>query len=60
MMVTDDVKPAHQGLDAWFMLLRIWFGGDGIFAEGVLESLAEWIDRFVGRESQVDCLINGN
>lgn len=51
MMVTDEVKPAHQGLDAWFMLLRIWFGGDDIFAEGVLESLTEWMDRFAGRES---------
>lgn len=45
MMETDDIKPAHQGLDAWFMLLRIWFGGDDIFADGILESLGEWIDR---------------
>ena len=45
MMVTDDIKPAHQGPDAWLMLLRIWFGGDDIFADGVLESLSEWIDR---------------
>ncbi len=48
MMVTDDIKPAHQGLDAWFKLLKIWLGGDDIFADGVLESLAGWMDRFTG------------
>ncbi|WP_292899569.1 alpha/beta hydrolase family protein [Nitratireductor sp.] len=45
MLATDEVKPTHQGLDAWLMLLRIWFGGDSVFAEGVLECLAEWMDR---------------
>lgn len=50
MMVPDDIKPAHQGLDAWFMPPRIWLGGDDIFAEGVLEYPAEWMDRFASQE----------
>jgi pimeloyl-ACP methyl ester carboxylesterase len=49
LLATDEVKPAHQGLDAWLMLLRIWLGGDDVFAPGVLECLAEWMDRVVAK-----------
>ena len=49
-MKTDDIKPAHQGIEAWFKLLSIWFGGDDIFAEGFLASLANWLDRFTDQE----------
>lgn len=60
MMETDDIKPAHQGRDAWFKLLKIWFGGDDIFADGVLERLDEWMDRFARQENSVGAPINGN
>ncbi|QEQ96674.1 alpha/beta hydrolase family protein [Neptunomonas concharum] len=50
LMKTNDIKPAHQGIEAWFKLLSIWFGGDDIFAEGFLDSMAAWLDRFADQE----------
>lgn len=48
LLATDEVKPAHEGVDAWLMLLRIWLGGDSVFADGVLDGLDAWMDRFTG------------
>jgi pimeloyl-ACP methyl ester carboxylesterase len=46
LMKTDQIKPAHQGAAAWLTLLKIWFLGSDIFADGVLASLANWLDKF--------------
>jgi len=46
LMKADQIKPAHQGVAAWLMLLKIWFLGGDIFADGVLASLANWLDKF--------------
>jgi hypothetical protein len=46
LMKADQIKPAHQGVAAWLTLLKIWFLGGDIFADGVLASLANWLDKF--------------
>ena len=43
----SSVQLGRVGTDAWLMLLRIWLGGDEVFAPGVLECLADWMDRAV-------------
>ena len=48
LMKSGQVKTDHQGVDAWLKLFRIWLLGDGIFADGVLDCLESWLDRFSG------------
>lgn len=52
LMKSDQVKPEHQGMDAWLKLFKIWFLGDAIFADGVLDCLANWLDRFPKADAQ--------
>ncbi|AZM95590.1 alpha/beta hydrolase family protein [Vreelandella venusta] len=46
LMKSDQLKPDHQGMGAWLKLFKIWFLGDAIFADGVLDSLTSWLNRF--------------
>ncbi|MFT7291532.1 MAG: hypothetical protein ACI8SG_000421 [Marinobacter psychrophilus] len=46
LIKTEQIKPAHQSAVAWLTLLKIWFLEGDISADGVLDSLANWLDKF--------------
>ncbi|MCL7930091.1 alpha/beta hydrolase family protein [Halomonas llamarensis] len=52
LVKSDQVKHDHQGMDAWLKLFKIWLLGDKIFADGVLDCLASWLDRFPESSAQ--------
>ena len=46
LMLTDTIAPAHKGVRAWLLGLKIWFGGEDIFPQKYLATLENWLDRF--------------
>jgi len=50
LMQADEIKPTHKGMDAWMLLLRIWLEGDDVFAPGVLECVAGWMERLAAKD----------
>lgn len=46
LMRTDEIKPKHEGVAAWLLLLKIWILGDDLFAKEFLDELGFWLNRF--------------